>query len=487
MEPATDPAALFDMGNKLLDQGQAEAAVLAFQRCLAVVPNHAGVRYNLGNALMKAGRIVEAAESLQSCLRLAPDFGAAYVNLGTALRQLALLGPAQAMAELGVQHLPAVAEAKIVLANVLHDKAEYAAAAALYRQVLGSTPNHAGTLSSLGNTFRAMGHFTEAMAAHDHAVSIDPDAAEMRFSRATALLEAGEFVQGWDDYEARWRRTEGRPRGFGDPWRGEDIAGRTILLYAEQGLGDTLQFVRYAPMVARRGARIVLEVQAPLVRLVQQSYRFAQVVARGDPLPAFDVNCPLLSLPRAFETRVETIPAQVPYLHADPRAVATWKAKLPDRGLRVGLVWAGSPHADNARSHLIDRRRSVHPDHLAPLGDIAGLHWISLQKDQPNEPPALKLLNPMPEMNDFADTAAVVANLDLIISVDTSVAHLAGALGRPVWLLSRYDGCWRWLRDRNDSPWYPGMRIYRQEQPHDWAPVIERIRSDLTDLSDVQQ
>lgn len=276
--------------------------------------------------------------------------------------------------------------------------------------------------------------------------------------------------------------------GFGEPWRGEDITGRTILLYAEQGLGDTLQFVRYVPMVAARGCHVLLEVQPALVRLLHTIPGVTQIVARGDTLPPFDVHCPLLSLPRAFSTRLETIPAAIPYLHADPAATAGWLAKLLNKGgLRVGLVWSGSPHNDDAGAHKLDRRRSIPLAEFAPLSDLPGVVLVSLQQHDPEHtgtrPLVLPLIDPMADVVDFADTAALTVNLDLVIAVDTSVAHLAGGLGKPVWMLSRYDGCWRWLHGRDDSPWYPNMRIYRQTRPRDWSAVIARIHHDLGALA----
>jgi hypothetical protein len=231
-----------------------------------------------------------------------------------------------------------------------------------------------------------------------------------------------------------------------------------------------------------------LEVQAPLVRLLRTSLSGVQVMARGAALPEFDVHCPLLSLPRAFGTRLDTIPATHPYLHVDPAAAVAWNRKLPDdAGLRVGLLWSGSPHNDDAGAHKIDRRRSIPLDEFTTLGDLPRIHLVSLQlhdSQSVSAPPAcLRLLDLMGEVTDFADTAALVANLDLVIAVDTSVAHLAGGMGRRVWLLSRYDGCWRWLHDRDDSPWYPQMRIYRQPRPHDWSAVIARVREDLAIFS----
>ena len=248
MASVADPAAHFNQGNALLERGETNAAIAAFRDCATLAPKHAAVRYNLGNALLTVGRPVEAVDAFLACIRIAPDFGAAYVNLANALGRLALLEPAQEMAELGVRLLPDVPEAKICLGNVLHDKSEYGMAAALYEEVLRAVPGHAGVLSSLGNTLRAMGCLDDALVAHQRAVEAAPDEPEFHFSRATALLTAGDFAEGWEEYEWRWRRVQGRPRGFGEAWRGQDLAGRTILLHAEQGLGDTLQFVRYVTL-----------------------------------------------------------------------------------------------------------------------------------------------------------------------------------------------------------------------------------------------
>ncbi len=274
---------------------------------------------------------------------------------------------------------------------------------------------------------------------------------------------------------------------------GRCLGDRTILLHAEQGLGDTLQFLRYAPLVAAAGGRVVLEVQPELVRLCQGLPGITEVVPTyetgAEPSAQFDVQCPLMSLPLLFGTTLETIPAAAPDLHPDPALVAAWKERLPDTGaLRVGLRWAGARHIADAGARLIDQRRSLRLAELAPLADIGGVRFVSLQKGEPADelrdaPPGLDVLDPMPAVSDFAETAAIVASLDLVISVDTSVAHLAGALGRPVWLLSRFDGCWRWLHGRDDSPWYPTMRLYRQERPLDWGGVIGRVRRGLIALA----
>jgi hypothetical protein len=264
-------------------------------------------------------------------------------------------------------------------------------------------------------------------------------------------------------------------------WCGEPAQGRTLLIHPEQGYGDTLQFCRYAALATAFGFRVYLEVQPPLARLARSLDGVAQVFARGDVLPPFDVQCPIMSLPFAFGTTLATVPNAPAYLRADPTEAAAWAGRLEciDHGApRIGLVWAGNPRLNAPRATAVDRRRSMPPEHLAPLFALGDHHFISLQKTGPALDQA-KLTDVMSEMNDFADTAAVIVNLDLVISVDTAVAHLAAALGKPVWLLDRFDCCWRWLQGRRDSPWYPTLRIYRQPSAGDWDAVISRVVDDL--------
>jgi hypothetical protein len=256
-----------------------------------------------------------------------------------------------------------------------------------------------------------------------------------------------------------------------------------LLLHAEQGFGDTLQFCRYASLVGAK-ARVILEVQPPLVRLCSSLAGVAQIVAQGEPLPAFDLHCPLMSLPLAIGTTLDTVPCEVPYLAAAPELVAGWRKRLAGLdGLRVGLVWAGSPRLE-LDSSAMDRRRSITLATMAPLGEVSGVSFISLQKGEPaaQSPDAalgLALHDFTASLQDFADTAALIEALDLVISVDTSVAHLAGALGKPIWLLNRFDTCWRWLLNRDDSPWYPQLRQYRQPSPGDWSSVMREVRDAL--------
>jgi hypothetical protein len=266
-------------------------------------------------------------------------------------------------------------------------------------------------------------------------------------------------------------------RGFSQKqWRGEPAAGRTLLIHAEQGFGDTLQFLRYVPMAAARGLRVVLEVPAPLARLAATLPGVTKLVVQGEKLPDFDLHVPMLSLPLAFDTVLETIPAATPYISVTPAEAARWRHKIAGSGLKVGLVWAGNARRENPSLAAVDRRRSLHPVALLPLFEVPGAKFVSLQKDGPA---GLPLLDYMSEIQDFSDTAALIAGLDLVIAADTAVAHLAGALGKEVWLLNRYDACWRWLRGRADSPWYPSMRLYTQPEAGDWDTVITQVAADL--------
>jgi hypothetical protein len=280
--------------------------------------------------------------------------------------------------------------------------------------------------------------------------------------------------RGWESYE--WRLRSGALDGLHEReaplWTGEALAGRRLLVWAEQGLGDTLQFVRYAALLAGQGVDVVVEVQPELERLVRQSLPQVEVVARGQRLPQFDVHAPLMSLPHLLHTRLDTIPAEVPYLFAEEAAD---RLGARDGRLRVGLVWAGNPQ------HKNDRRRSLNPNVLAPLSSLRDIQWFSLQPGT-TTPPPLDLVDLTADLTDFADTAALLMQLDLVVTVDTSVAHLAGALGRPVWILLPYAADWRWLVERSDSPWYPSARLYRQSAPGDWPSVVERLRADLAKL-----
>jgi Flp pilus assembly protein TadD len=454
--PGAPVADLFSAAVAHQQAGRFEDAVTAYRRLLALRPDLPEAQFNLGVALARLGRFEEAAGCFRRAIAHRPDYTAAHNNLGTALRELGRPGEAEAA----------------------------------FRAVTRLAPDLPQAHFNLGNALKALGRADAAEAAYRSALGLKPDYHDAGFNLATLLLARGDMAPGWEAFEARWHTAAMRAdrRDFAVPlWRGEAGDGGTLLIHAEQGFGDTLQFCRYAPLAAARGWRVVLEVQPPLVRLLAGLPGIARIIARGEALPQFDRQCPMLSLPLAMGTTLRTVPAAASYLHADPTRAAELAARMaaiaPD-GPRVGLAWAGNPRRDLSPAESAHaQRRSLDPALLAPLFDIPGLRFVSLQKAGPPAPPGLPMIDLMPEMEDFADTAALIAALDLVISVDTSVAHLAGALGRPVWVMTRRDHCWRWLEGRTDSPWYPSLRLYRQSARDDWTGVVDAVAADLRALT----
>ena len=356
-------------------------------------------------------------------------------------------------------------------------------------------PDYAEAHSNRGNALQDLKRFDEALASYKKAIEIKPDYTVAHHNLSLCHLLLGNFQDGWQEYEWRWKNESATRlqsnRNFPQPlWLGEQsLMGKTILLYAEQGLGDTIQFCRYASLVAQLGATVILEVQRPLIKLLQNLEGVSQLVAMGDPLPAFDYQCPLLSLPLAFKTEIESIPNQVPYIKAAPMQVDYWKTKLAaHQKLKVGLVWNGGFRPNQPELWSLNARRNIPLAQIAQI-NIPEINFYSLQKGEPAESELVQsgnqywdpsnFYNFASELEDFSDTAALIANLDLIISVDTSTAHLAAAMGKPVWLLNRFDTCWRWLLDRKDSPWYPTITLYHQEKMGDWKSVLEKVKGDL--------
>jgi TPR repeat/Glycosyltransferase family 9 (heptosyltransferase) len=343
-------------------------------------------------------------------------------------------------------------------------------------------PDHAALHNNLGNALQEMGRFADALKSYDTATAISADYAEAHWNAGVVRLMTGEFERGWSQTEWRWKnRSLGKEqRQFAQPlWLGEPIEDKTILLYGEQGMGDIIQFCRYVPMVAARGAKVIVEIDSPLKRLLSSLDGVSHCVTRQEPYPPFDWQCPMLSLPLAFGTRVDTIPAKVPYLRAPPGQ--KWEAQLgPKVKPRIGIAWSGNPH------HVHDRKRSIPLSVFLPLLDMQAT-FVGLQKDiRASDEAVLKqrndLLNFGPLLEDFADTAALISCLDLVISVDTSVVHLAGALAKPFWVLVPFLPDWRWLLNRDDNPWYPTARLFRQTTARDWREVIARVRQGLREF-----
>jgi tetratricopeptide (TPR) repeat protein len=467
-----------NLGCVLAALGQIEEAIAHLRTATRLAPNYPEAHFNLGAAYCQGEHFAHAAAAFTAALALKPDWPEALNNMGVALAGLDDPVSAETAYCQAIALKPDFADAYYNLGKALKAQRRLTEASQAYAQALALNPNHAQAENNFGIALDQLGQKQDAMAHFRRAIALAPDFADAHFNLGTSLLTSGDFAQGWAEFEWRFASTQMRAhqRNFTQPrWRGQEGPG-TLLLHAEQGFGDTLQFCRYAPLAAARGWRVILEVQAPLTRLMRRLDGVSEIFAQGQTLPAFDAQLPLLSLPHVFGTEEKTIPSTTPYLHVPEAEITDWGRKLP-AGKRIGLCWAGNPRAFSRVLAEVDSRRSIAPDILLPLLTQKNLIFCSLQKDGPPMPhPIIDL---MPQIQDFADTAALIMNLDLVISVDTAIAHLAGALGKPVWLLNRHDGCWRWLENRTDSPWYPTMRLYTQPAPGAWTQVIEAIQQDL--------
>lgn len=470
-----------NLGNTLLDLKRADDALASFDRAIALRPGEARYRVNRGLALDALNRQAEALASFDAAIGLQPDFAEAHFNRANALQKLMRVDEALASYDRAIAIHPAYAEAYCNRGNALQKLNRMEAAVASFEQAVRFQPDNVTGHVNRGNALQKLMRLDEARASYERAVAVEPGNAEAQWNLSLCRLLMGDFARGWPGYEWRWNSSvlNKRRRDFAEPlWLGqESLAGRTILLHAEQGLGDTLQFCRYVPLVRDRGARVILEVPAALAPLLRQLDGVAQLVVSGATLPSFDFHCPLPSLPLAFGTELATIPASDFYLAADPDKVATWRQRLgAGSGLDIGLVWRGSA------THANDHNRSLTLDALLPLLPRQ-CRYVSLQKEVGAAERQLLQSHGIAhfgeELADFADTAALCASMDLVISVDTSVAHLAGALGRPVWIMLPFSPDWRWLLDRDDSPWYPGARLFRQHATGDWSTVFAQVRDAL--------
>jgi tetratricopeptide (TPR) repeat protein len=477
--------ALFNRGDALEQLKRLEEALASYDRVLALRPDLVEALSNRGNALRQLKRFEEALASYDRVLALRPEYAEALSNRGLIFHELKRFDEALASYDRALALRPNFVEARYNRGATLTELKRFDEALASHDRVLAERPDFVEALQHRGHILEQLKRFDEALASYDRGLAARPDFADAHFSEALCRLMIGHLDRGWEKYEWRWETDNQRPakRGFMQPlWLGqEEIAGKTILLHAEQGLGDTIQFCRYVPVVAARGARVVLEVQKPLQELMSSLDGAAHIISRGDPLPDFDLQCPLLSLSLAFRTRLETIPSAVPYLRASPQASDNWERRLgPTDRPRIGLAWSGNPA--NPR----DLVRSIDFNSFLSLLDINAT-FISLQKDvRAADAMVLNgrrdLLQFGDELSTFSDTAALISNLDLVITVDTSVAHLAGALGKPVWVLLSFLGDWRWLLDREDSPWYPTARLFRQDSTRTWDNVVARVHAALHDF-----
>jgi tetratricopeptide (TPR) repeat protein len=456
--------------------GKLDEAAACWRRTLELNPDYVEALTNLGNVLREQGQVDQAVACYRRCLELKPDNPATYYNLGIALSDQGLLADAAACYRRALELKPDYTEAQNNLGVVLRRQGRLDEAAACYRRALELKPDYAEAHNNLGMVLKEQGKLDEVVACCRRALALKPDYAEAHLQQSFVSLLTGDFQRGWAEYQWRWKAKQFRRRDFSQPlWDGQPLEGRTILLHAEQGLGDSIQFVRYVPLVKRRGPVVILECPRPLLSLLASCAGIDRLVGQGDELPAFDVQAPLLSLPGIFRTSLETIPADVPYLFADPGKVERWRQELGGvAGFKIGIAWQGNPENPN------DRDRSIPLGRFEPLTRCSAVRLLSLQKDW-----GLGQLQHVAErfpvtelgsrLQDFMDTAAVMMNLDLVITCETAVAHLAGALGVPVWIALPLVPDWRWLLDRSDSPWYPTMRLFRQESRGDWQGVFRTI------------
>ena len=510
---ADDPETLNNRANSYAAEGKVQSAIECFRRVVALRPASAEAHFNLGSAEERLGNLQAAADSYRRAVALKPDSPDLHCHLARVLYQSGSLDPAVELYQRALALDPKRYEIYNDLGLVLTNLGNFGAAIDAFRRSLRLNPRCAKTIAGLGYLFERKGDLISAADAYRDAIKLDPqliaaytdlgfvlyglgevaeaadcfhrlralqpDSAEATANLGIIHLLQGDLAAGWAEYESRLKVGIGDDRKLVQRrWKGEPLAGERILLYAEQGFGDTLQFVRYVPLVAARGGEVVLEVQPSLHRLLSRTDGASQVLSRGETLPEFTWQCSLLSLPLAFGTELNTIPMRVPYVCPDPAQVQVWQQRLQGNTRRVGLVWGGNPAMQR------DRLRSIPLELLLPVMKVPGTTFYSLQVGSASEqvkrmPPDARLIDLAPELKDFADTAAIVANLDLVICIESSVAHLAGAMGKPVWIMVNKGCDWRWFLERKDSPWYPTARLFRQTAVGGWQEVVNLIELEL--------
>jgi tetratricopeptide (TPR) repeat protein len=482
-----NPDATHLLALALHQAGDDAQAIPLFNRALMLGPTTPAYAANFAELWRKQGSWPNATECYRKVLRLEPGNQQIRQLLGEALNRLEKFAEAESEFRVMARARPGNANAWVGLAEALRRGGKLDESVEAARRGVAVYPNHADALHALGWGLIRQGRPAEGLAFIDQAIRVRPSAAKLRWHRAWGRLLMGDYARGWADYEARWEDPELQQRfrrPFAQPqWHGENADGKTVLIHAEQGLGDTIQFVRYAPLLAGRGTKVVIEAQPELAALFRRSMPAIDVIEAGQPLPSFDFHVPMLSLPLAFGTTLQTIPNNVPYLTADEPATLAWRQRLADLpGLKVGLVWAGRP------THRNDANRSVRLDRLAPLAQIPGVSFVSLQLGEASQqiqssPAGMNSFDASPGMTDFDSTAGLVSALDLVIAVDTAIIHLCGALGRPAWALIQFDPDFRWMLGREDTPWYPSVRLFRQPKFGDWDAVAKMAAGELANVT----
>lgn len=467
-----------NLGNGLRDLGRLDAALGSFERAIALRPDFAEAHNNRGTVLQHLRRFDDALASFERAIALKPDYAEAHNNRGVVLQELQRATDARASFDAAIASRPDYAAAHYNRGTVLQELRRFDDALASLDRAIALQPDHAEAYNNRGLVLQELRRPDDAIASFARTIALKPGYAEAYVNQSVSLLQLGRFSQGWPLYE--WRKKTEQPfgdRSFAQPlWLGkDDISNRTVFVHWEQGLGDTVQFARFAKLMKARGASVLMSVQQPLYRLLAPMSPDIRVINQDEVPTAFDYHCPLMSLPLALGTTLENIPASEPYLFADESLRNAWHARLPPKTkLRVGVVWSGGT------KHKNDRQRSIDLSTFASLLSD-NVQWISLQKElREGDAAALAQLDHVARcgehLQDFADTAALIDVLDLVIAVDTSVAHLAGAMGKQVWILLPYNADWRWLLDRSDSPWYPTARLFRQDGTRSWSSVLADVR-----------
>jgi Tfp pilus assembly protein PilF len=475
---------MLDLAVRFLQSGDPQQAEALCRRILQADPAHTGALQTLGLMARQTGNHEAAAALMRRAIDLNPAEYGSHFNLGLVLKEQGLVAEAEACFRQAVRLNPRFADGLNNLGLTLKDQGKLDEAVACFRQSVRLDPPYVSGLNNLAGGLMNLGLRAEARERYEDVLRIQPGNNLALWNRSLLRLREGDFLRGWPDYELRWTQPGFVARHLDRPlWDGSALEGKTILLHAEQGLGDTIQFLRYAPLIKRRGGIVVFECQPALTRLCTGMAGVDQLLPAGAALPPFDVQAPLLSLPGILGTTPATIPATVPYLRAEPGLVAHWKQELqPQGGFKIGIAWQGSP------GNTGDRYRSFPLRHFESLARMEGVKLVSLQKGQGTEQlteqlqgqfPILDLGDRLDAAGAFLDTAAIMMNIDLVITVDSAVAHLAGALAVPVWVPLSIAPDWRWLLERADSPWYPTMRLFRQQRFGDWNDVFERIHNEL--------
>ncbi|MGD0461134.1 MAG: tetratricopeptide repeat protein [Tepidisphaeraceae bacterium] len=466
------------LGAALAQLNRLQEAVDSFQQAIALNPDLAEAYNNLGQALTTMNRLEEAVAAFQKAVALRPNCANAYNGLGIALKKLGRLEPALAAFRQAVTLKPGHAEYLNNMGMMLGDSGDLEEALAVFRHLITLKPSHAEYVYNLGVALEDLGRPEDALAAYRQTLALKPDYPEAHMNSGMVHLLLGDLAAGWKEYEWRSKCPHvPMQRNIPQPqWTGGDLEGKTILLHWEQGLGDTLHFIRYAPLIAARGGKVILKCQPELQSLMKGVDGIGAVAVDEQSLPPFQLHCPLANLPLAFATTLDTIPVRMPYVTAPLDRALAWRERIGAAGgpLRIGLAWAGKP------IHRNDRRRSMRLDQFSPLAELKSARFFSLQKGPAADqsaapPPEIDFVDWTADLRDFAETAALIANLDLVICVDTSIAHLAGAMAKSVWLLLPFVPDWRWMLNRTDSPWYPTMRLFRQAEPGDWAGVMASV------------